>query len=402
MSEDGSDRRIALLLHALHGGGAERVMVNVANAIAERGHAVDFLLGNAEGPYLSDVAGEVNVIDFGKRHTSRAFPQFVRYLRTERPVALLSTIAHVNILAIRAAKIAGTGVRVVVRETNTHSLRLGSETGMKAGLIRRLIGLSYPHADAVIAPSQGVLEDLATQFGVARGKMHQIYSPTVSEGLARQAEKPLPDTWFQADQPPVILSVGRLSVQKDYGTLLRAFAEVRARVPVRLMILGEGEERPALENLIGELDIGEDVRMPGFVENPFQYMSRARVFALSSRWEGLPNVLIEALACGSPIVSTDCPSGPREILDGGKYGRLVPPRDVDALAAALSESVNESFDAADRRRQKGRAADFSVERTADKYLDVLLPDRGERETESRLVRRTHTGDAIESTDGDVA
>lgn len=374
MSENQISARIALFVQALHGGGAERVMVNLANSFSERGVKTDLLLAVAEGPYLSDVAPTVNVVDFGGRHTIQALPGLVRYLRSERPDALLSTMAHANVIAVWASSLARVSTRVVLRETNTHSKRLVNDRGLKAPIIRRLIKMYYPRADAVIAPSQGVLDDLVHHFGVPEELLHQVYSPTVSSKLRDSAAADLSDPWFGDGHPAVVLSVGRLSRQKDYGTLIRAFALARERRPMRLVILGEGEEREVLEIMVQEMRLTNDVRMPGFVNNPFKYMSRADVFVLSSTWEGLPNVLIEAMACGTPVVSTDCPSGPTEILDGGRYGTLVRPRDVEGMASAMLETIDRGKDEAVIGRLLERASEFSVEKATAGYLQVLLQE----------------------------
>jgi len=182
--------------------------------------------------------------------------------------------------------------------------------------------------------------DLAQLMNVSRERITVIYNPSVVQAeVQAKAQAPLDHPWFKPDQPPVILAVGRLQVQKDYPTLIRAFALVRQTRPVRLLILGEGKERPLLEALVKELGLEQDVSLPGFVLNPYAYMARAALFVLSSRWEGLPTVLIEALCCGAPVVSTDCPSGPREILRDGQYGPLVPVGGVNALARAIETTL---------------------------------------------------------------
>ena len=176
---------------------------------------------------------------------------------------------------------------------------------------------------------------------------------------------------FYDSAPPVLLAAGRFTGQKDYPNMIRAFAKVRAERPARLMILGEGKQRAELEALIAELGVADDVALPGFVDNPFMYMSRASLFVLASKWEGLPGVLIQAMACGCPVVSTDCPSGPREILEGGKYGPLVEVGDVQGLADAILRTLESSVPSAEL---KARAADFSLESICDEYLNLLLPE----------------------------
>jgi glycosyltransferase involved in cell wall biosynthesis len=199
-------------------------------------------------------------------------------------------------------------------------------------------------------------------------KVHVIYNPVVSPELYEKADAPLEHPWFRSNQPPVILGVGRHRPQKGFDTLLRAFARVRQETPARLVILGEGPERPNLERLASELGVAADVDMPGFDPNPFRYMRRAGVFVLSSRYEGLPNVLIQALACGCPVVSTDCPSGPSEILDGGRYGALVPVDDVEAMAGAIVRALLGQVAPA----PSAWLEQFRVEVVAEQYLRVML------------------------------
>jgi len=227
----------------------------------------------------------------------------------------------------------------------------------------------YPWADAIIAVSRGIAEDLASLTGLPQERIIAIDNPILSETILTKLGEPLDHPWFAANSPPVILGAGRLVKQKDFPTLLKAFAQVRATRPARLMILGKGRKRTQLEALAWELGVAEDVAFPGFVPNPFPYMARAAVFVLSSAWEGLPGALVEALACGCPVVSTDCPSGPGEVLEQGKYGPLVPVKDAAALARAILSVLDAP---PDRAQLRARSSVFSVERVADRYLEVLF------------------------------
>lgn len=360
---------MALFLPSLGGGGAERVMVVLANGLAERGHLVDLVLAKAEGPYLAQVRDEVRIVDLGSRRVAFSLPGLVRYLRRERPASLLSALIHANVIACRAHRLARVPTRLVVSE---HNYRSGSRPQNFHGrLVLWLMRGTYPWADAVVAVSHGVADDLVRNFGLAPDLVHVIYNPVVDDTLLSKAQAPLEHPWFVEGAPPVILGVGRLMEQKDFPTLIRAFARVRAQCAARLMILGEGELRPQLEALVRELGLQDDVALPGFAENPFAYMARAAVFVLSSRWEGFGNVLVEAMACGCPVVSTDCPSGPCEILEGGKWGRLVPVGDVDALAAAISATLDETA----QPDVRVPAGTFNVERAIAEYLAIMRPDQ---------------------------
>ena len=237
----------------------------------------------------------------------------------------------------------------------------------------------YAAADAVVAVSDGVADDLAALAQLPRGRVRTIHNPVVGPDLARLAAETVEHPWFRAGGPPVVLSVGRLTVQKDHPTLLRAFARLRATRPARLVLLG-GAARPertaewlaGLRGLAASLGVAGDVDLPGFVANPYPYMARSALFVLSSAWEGFANVLVEAMACGCPVVSTDCPSGPAEILDRGRYGPLVPVGDAEGLAGAMARVLDGQPDPAGPGRRAGK---FTVGRAADAYLEVLFGGR---------------------------
>ena len=360
------DEAIAIYLPSLTGGGAERVMVTLANGFAAQGHAVDLVLATAEGPYLADVVSGVRVVDLASGRVFRSLPRLIRYLRRECPTAMLSALSHANVVAIIAHWLSRVPTRLVVSERNTLSVDMVASP--KGRLILRLMRLTYPRAAKVTAVSKGVAQDLEHLVGLPPEKIEVIYNPVVTPELLLRAEEPLDHPWLRQGEPPVILGVGRLTAQKDFATLLRAFALLRAQHPARLVILGEGEQRRELEALVRALGIAENVLLPGFVENPFAWMHRARVFVLSSRYEGLPGVLIQAMACGARVVSTDCPSGPAEILEDGRFGRLVPVGDTRALADAITATTTDC-NAPDTAL---RALAFGIHSAVDMYRLTLL------------------------------
>ncbi|MGH8605404.1 MAG: glycosyltransferase, partial [Gammaproteobacteria bacterium] len=300
--------------------------------------------------------------------TSLSLPGLARYLRRERPVALLSMMAHTNIVALWARRLAGVSTRVVVSERVTLSWRKEHPGRQHNWLLLRLIKWSYLWADDIIAVADGVAEDLVHVASIPRERIQTIYNPIVRPELKEKAGAPLNHPWFGNGEPPVVLGVGRLTAQKDFPTLIHAFARVREAQTARLLILGEGEERPVLESLIRQLDLEKDVSLPGFEANPYAYMARASLFVLSSRWEGLPGVLIEALYCGAPLVATDCPSGPREILKGGRFGQLVPVGDSGALARAIEMALAGKVP----RPSPESWERFELEAVVNQYIKVLL------------------------------
>lgn len=370
--------RLAIFVPSMHEGGAERAMVKLSQAVAERGCSVDLVLAKAEGPHLVEVSGLVRIVDLKAPRTLSSLPALARYLRRERPAAMLCVMNHANIVALWARRLAGVSVRMIASERNTLSVSARQAVSLRARLMPWLTRRFYPWADAIVAVSGGVADDLAQVTGIPRDRIEVIYNPVVTPDLRRQAQVPVDHRWFGPGQTPVLLSVGRLRVQKDFPTLIRAFAEVRRTRLARLLILGEGPERPILEALVKELGLEQDVCLPGFIGNPYAYMARASAFILSSRWEGLPGVLIEALACGAPVISTDCPSGPREILADGRYGQLVPVGDVAAMAHAIETVLAGSTP----RPASDSWLPFESGIVADQYLRLLMGERACAESPS--------------------
>lgn len=358
--------RIAFFLPNLHGGGAERVAVNLLKGLTEQAIGLDLVLAKAEGPYLSEVPATVNIIDLNASGVMRAVPGLAQYLRQNRPDALIAHLEHANVAAVFAKQLSRTATRVVLVE---HENFTASQPRVLRGkLVPLFMRWVYPQADAIVSVSQGIATDLQTQLRLSATQVSTIYNPVVDRTLLTKAAAPLSHPWFQPGSPPVFLSVGRLTEQKRFTTLIQAFAGLRQQQAARLIILGEGEERPVLEAEIQRWGLEADVALPGFVDNPYAYMRQASAFVLSSRWEALPTVLIEAMACGCPVVATDCPFGPQEILAAGKYGALVPVGDVAALTTAMAQVLVRPNN---RQQLEQRSRDFSVQASTHNYLALL-------------------------------
>jgi glycosyltransferase involved in cell wall biosynthesis len=358
---------IAFFLPSVRAGGAQRVMVNLAQGIADRGLPVDVVLATAEGVFLDQLSPTVRLVDLRARRLLGSLLPLTRYLRRERPRVLISSMSHANLIALWAARLARRATPVMVTEHTTVSQANAPGRRLAERLGPYLVRTFYPGAAYVVAVSRGAADDLTRTTGIARDRIRVVYNPVITPrimALARQA----PDhPWLAPGQPPVILGVGRLSQAKDFPTLIRAFAKVRSRRAVHLIILGEGEARAGLEALVGELGLAEDVALPGFRENPMSYMAASALFVLSSAWEGLPTVLIEALAAGTRVVSTDCPSGPREILQGGLLGALVPVGD----AAALAEAMTDALDRPAKTLPPDALTPFTSDAAVDHYLRLI-------------------------------
>ncbi len=389
---------LALFVKSMSGGGAERVMLNLSRTFAERDFRVDLVLANTRGPLLPAVPAAVRVVDLGVGHSLLALPALLRrpgdfarvahptmlfdlphmfgsiprlagYLRRERPEALLSAPTLGNIAALWARRLAAAPTRILVSEHNPLSIRVARRRVRRTTQLPRLVRHFYPRADAIAACSKGVADDLATTTGLPRDAIEVVYNPAVNHGgVAREAAEPVDHPWFAPGEAPVILGAGRLSPQKDFATLLRAFALLRRKRAARLMVLGVGSETERLVGLAAKLGIREDFALPGFVPKRLAYFSRAGVFVLSSAWEGLPTVLIEAMACGCPVVSTDCVAGPAEILEDGVHGDLVPVGDAHALADAMAAALDRP---PRRDALRARARFFDDTNAFRRYAELL-------------------------------
>lgn len=361
---------ISVFLPALEGGGAERAMLHLAEGFAERGVKTDLVIAQAEGAYLKQLPGNVRLVDLHSR-----FPVLLsktlalrHYLQQEQPDVLLSALDIMG-SAPWAQRLAGVPTQIVMCIQTHLSQQFRDHQPHTIGKVRpHFVRWFYGWADGIVAASHGVAADFAQMAKRPIDQIQVIYNPVITPSVLAKLEEPLDHPWFAADEPPVVLGVGRLVSQKDFLTLIKAFAQVRQQCTARLMILGEGEQRPQLEALVRELDLADDVALPGFVDNPYAYMAKSSVFALSSVFEGFGNVVAEALAAGTSVVSTDCESGPAEILANGQYGRLVPVGDATALADAIVATLAEPMDANILRQ---RAEAFSVANITDQYLEFL-------------------------------
>jgi len=358
---------VALLIPSLRGGGVFRVMTNLALGLQEHGCQVSLIVGSVEGCVDDSLLKRLTIIDLGVEKMATGLLKLIRWLRANRPDFLISAQMHVNLTAIAACALGGTATRLIVTEHNDVDSVYSHAPTLKQRMVPWLARLLYRCADRIVAVSQGVADNLAAWLRRPAENIRVIYNPLVDEALLNRAQEPPNHTWFQDGGLPVILGVGRLEAQKDFATLLRAFALLIAQVPARLMILGEGSQRNQLETLAQELGVSERVAMPGYVSNPYACMRRAALFVLSSAWEGFPSVLVEAMACGCRLVSTDCPSGPREILENGRWGALMPVGDADAMANAMLAALQAPPPAGLAQA----AQRFSVDTAVAQYLQVM-------------------------------
>jgi glycosyltransferase involved in cell wall biosynthesis len=360
-------RPVALFVPSLCGGGAERVAINLAKGFIGRGVATDLVAVSSRGELSGQIPPGVRLVDLAASRVILGLPALVAYLRRERPAAVITFMDHANIVALWARRLSGVSTRVICTVHNTLTKATRNSSTIRSRVLPVFLRAFYPSADEVVAVSHGVARDLSETTGFPLSRIRVIYNPVITADLTRAAAHAPRHPWFADGGPPVVLGVGRLTRQKDFESLVRAFAQVRQHRPARLLILGEGEERSALEALVRELGLESDVALPGFQAGAQACMTRAAVFVLSSAWEGLPTVLIEALAAGTTVVATDCPSGPREILRGGELGRLVPPGDVEALARGILAALGGTA----RRVPLTELREFTQEFAAEAYLCLV-------------------------------
>ena len=362
---------VAFFLPSAGGCGAERVIITIVERLAERGYAVDLLLGESKAADVDYSLSGVNIIGFDRDRLSLCVRPLAKYLRKSEPGAIVSTIYISNIIVALSHLASRSNTHLVLRIANTPSEHISSSAPRHV-IGRRLLPFAYGRADEIIAISSGVKRDLVESFSVPPEKISIVHNPIDLESVNQQASQTADHPWVQSenDDLKIILGMGRLTPQKDFTTLIRAFTRVQnRRENTRLIILGNGELRSELDSLTHELGVAELVEFPGYVNNPFPYLANADLFVLSSAWEGFGNVLVEALACGCPVVSTDCPSGPREILADGEFGQLVPIGDVGAMANAIEVTLDEEVN---ETKLRSRAEDFDVEEIVVQYESLIF------------------------------
>lgn len=369
LDRNSEQKKIAIFVSFSGEGGVERMVAHLCEGFLAAGVAVDLLLIKDRGSALKLVPPGVRQIKMGD-HAPNCLPRLVSYLKREEPDALFSSKHRANQIAILARAIAGVKTRLLVKIETNLSASLAKQNRFKRFLFIKQLRLFYPYADGVIGVSQGVTDDLLQLISGNPGRFHTIYNPVLPKDLADKASEAVDHPWLGGDLP-VVIGAGRLTRQKDFATLLRAFSLVLKERPARLLLLGDGPEREGLEALSRELGISAAVDFHGFVANPFPFIARSNLFVLSSAWEGFGNVLVEAMALGVPVVSTDCPSGPREILHDGALGPLTPVGDSAALAAAIlailaAPLAGEELTAA--------TAPYTIRQSSREHLALLLND----------------------------
>lgn len=364
---------IHFFIHSLGGGGAQQVTIRLLKYLNRKLFQPTIILVEKRGPFVDKVPTDVPIVDLKVRHVRYALPKLMRHLHRKRPDILFSVMGYTNVIALLAQRFTGIPTKVFASVHNTLSKSTKNRRNIRAKVILYLERRLYPKAERVIAVSQGVKDDISDYLGIRKEKIAMIYNPIVDGTIFELTQESVNHPWFHNSEIPVIIAVGALTKQKNYLLLFRAFKLILARHPARLVILGEGRQRAHLENIAKELGITDNVALLGFQGNPYKFMAKASAFVLSSSWEGLPTVLVEAMACGVPVVSTDCTSGPSEIISRpGHNGLLVPVDQPEALADAILQ-ILENKELATRfaKAASERAEDFGAARITREYEELF-------------------------------
>lgn len=384
--ENKNDYKITFFLLSLYRGGGERAVIDLMKMFCDRGYEVHLILMEQGGEYFKQVDPRIKLFDLRSKRIIQTLPRLVRYLSKEKPKALFSISKHTHLISIWARLISRTDTKAILRIGIPFSLNPSGSTNPREFLVPFLIRSFYKYADAIIANSRGVRDDLLKTIpSISKGRVLVIYTPKDIRKIQDEGKEEISEPWFQGPTP-VIVSVGRLSDQKNFELLVDTFYELREEIPAHLIIIGSGGNEGSLRKKIKEYNLENSIKLITEHINPYPYMTQADVFVSTSRWEGLPNVHIEALACGAPVISTDCTWGPREILapdtqhvnrvedsiDWAEFGVLVPEDNRALLKEALKQILTDkSLQNTYKKRAIKRAEDFDISKIGNQYEKVI-------------------------------
>lgn len=366
-------KRIAIFTYFMQGGGLERVLLNLMQGFIARDYEVDLLLSVAEGPFMKLIPDGVRVINIDTPRIRTNITSLIQYLRREKPEILYCAESDRGFEGVVAGLLSLTRTRVMIGMHTVEASERPANMGKRDKQYLQAQRLVCRLASKVIPVSHGLVDEIAEDLHIPKRKMHVIHNPIVNEQMKQEMQEPVEHPWLQQKTMPVVLAVGRLSHVKGFDVLIKAFKHVTSQMEARLIILGEpafyeSEQGEIHTSLVRELGLEDYVDLPGFADNPYAYMKNADLFVSSSRYEGFGNVIVEALACGCPVVSTDCPTGPIEILQNGEYGTLVPVDDAEALGQAIVEALHQAHDIS---KLEKRATDFSVDKIIEEYVELF-------------------------------
>lgn len=356
---------ISFYSDSMGNGGAQRTIANLATGFSEKGYIVNLLLLNEAGPYLKQLPSSVSTEELPANRAMTSIPYLVDHVQTTQPDIFFSTREHLNISSLTASLLCTVETDFAIRISNIRSKK--ANNGLIPDSYTAIARLLYPRSDNIISLSEDAKIDAARHYALSENSIEVIHNPVKIDEIQELSQGEVPDIFSSEDD--FIISVGSLSEQKDMETLIKAMYRVRQDRDTQLIILGEGERRNKLQDLVLELNMQDVVHMPGFVNNPFPYVHHSDVFALSSRWEGFGHVIVESMACGTPVVVTDCPGGPAEILNNGEHGILVPVGDEERLAQSIKFTLNNSIDP---QRLINRARKYDYRQITSQYEKILF------------------------------
>jgi glycosyltransferase involved in cell wall biosynthesis len=370
--------KVMIIIHSLKGGGAERAVVNLLKGLNRRDFSVTLLLYEEIFDYprpenieliTLGIRSSKNILKFTLGFVKKII-SIAKSIRINKPDIVFSVLSGTNVIAILAQSLSGIGCKVVGSEQNHPSLSLQNQ--LYDGVTKFLMRRFYPKAEKIIAISQGIKKDLVENFHLTEEKIEVVYNPVDIREIEILSEEAVYHPWFN-DELPIIVSVGRLTKQKGHSYLIKAFSVVRQSLPCRLLIIGTGDEEGNLINAVDRLGLRNDVEFLGFQKNPFKYMAKSSLFVSSSIYEGFGNVIVEGMALGLPVISTDCPSGPSEIIEHEKNGLLVPIKDERALAQAILKVLtNDDMKRSLSDEARSRARHFDLNSIVQKYGNIFL------------------------------
>jgi len=365
--------KISLFLPNLHGGGAERMMLNLAKGLLKFPVELELIVANLVGDYISEIPEGAKIVNLNSKKTIFSTFKFISHLKKNKPDVLISTLRRANIVAVLSKILTSKKFKLILREANSFSEDAVKNSSLSEKIINSLCKLFYPKADAIVAVSEKMSEEIGYHFKISKNKIHYIYNPVIDESIDEKILQKPDHKWFDNKNFAIILGIGRITPQKDFETLIKAFDIVRKQKKAKLIILGKPDSSNAelekLKILVSKLNINNDIDFFGFVENPFAFLANADLFVLSSRFEGLPGTLIQALYCGCPVVSVDCTTGPSEILENGKYGLLCKPGDYESLALNMLKTLEESKT---KEELKSRGKLYSIQSSSELYYKLCL------------------------------
>jgi glycosyltransferase involved in cell wall biosynthesis len=365
---------VAIYIHDFSPGGVERQTLVLARELRARGVAVTLVVHQHRGELVSLIPDDLPVAVLGGRRTLSDVFDLRRFLQVQRPQILMANVDHNNIAAAMAKAASGTSTRLIICQHNPLTAGYHATVNWKHRLVPIAYRMLASRIDHAVAVSHGIAEELARLGGIPADRVSTIVNAVIGGDFADRAnapmQPPIAQSWFEQHDRPIFITAGRVVEMKDHRNLLCAFARYLATRPARLIILGTGPLQPMLEDMARTLGIAEHVCFAGFVENPLPYMRQADAFVLSSRSEGFGNVIVEAMGCGTPVVATNCPHGPSDILEDGRYGLLVPPRDDEALARGMADLLDQR-DRWPDARLRARASMFSYDACADAYARLF-------------------------------